>query len=285
MNLVISVFILCLLPRSEASAADAVTKYVSKDHPISGVITMLQKLIVDAKDEGEVETAMFNKYTYWCKRSTRKLERAMKRAQKRIGRLTDQSNGLQKEIDTLTYDIDGLTKQIGNQQVAQVKARQKLRNETNLYDETTKNIIDTVYAIEDAIVVMTDAEEVGWEETDVEVDYVNETGNDGVDTTLKEDKRVARPDREPRKLLSKRLFGGGDMFLGLKHDVNKQSLRGRKWLPPPAEAEIDESNALEGELEALNNVAAVRASKRSREGEIASSVTGLVMATKKLRKV
>merc|ERR1719420_902887 len=76
------------------------------------------------------------------------------------------------------------------------------------------------------------------------------------------------------------------MFLGLKHNTKKASLMGKKWSPPPAEADSDEANAVESELDALDKVSAARAAKwQNNQGKLKSSVTGLVSATKKLQKV
>jgi len=212
------------------------TEYVSKDHPIGGVISLLQKLMIEAKEEGETEAANFQKFTYWCKRSTRKLKMAMKKENKHIAQFTDQIEGLKKEIETLTFDIDTLATQISEQETAGAKAADQRQNETELYSKTYKNLDDTIVAVDDAVEVM--------EVTKNKV-----------------------------------------LFLGLKHNVRKQSLMG-KWSPPPEEAESAESDAVEGELEALNKVAASRASKwKSNDKKLTSSVTGLVTATKKLQKV
>merc|ERR1719478_1269934 len=82
------------------------------DHPIQGVITLLEKLEVETKQEGEAEAATFQKFQYWCKRSTRMLTRAMKKEKKLIGEMTDKIAGLSADIDPLTADITTLEGQL-----------------------------------------------------------------------------------------------------------------------------------------------------------------------------
>merc|ERR1719487_1931768 len=78
------------------------------EHPIAGVITLLEKLEVETKQEGEAEAASFQKFQYWCKRSTRMLTRAMKKEKKAIEELTDKIEGLDSDILTLGEDIKTL---------------------------------------------------------------------------------------------------------------------------------------------------------------------------------
>merc|ERR1719454_2631573 len=82
------------------------------DHPIAGVIALLEKLEVETKQEAAVEAESFQKFQYWCKRSTRMLTRAMKKEKKAIDELTTKINGLAADIMTLGEDIAALEKQL-----------------------------------------------------------------------------------------------------------------------------------------------------------------------------
>jgi len=229
MSYMLFIFLVC---SSLAAATDA----VSKDHPIGGVISLLQKLMIEAKEEGETESANYQKFTYWCKRSTRKLKMAIKKENKHIVQFTDQIEGLKKEIETLTFDIETLTTQIEEQETQGTVAAERRQNETDLYTKTYKNLDDTIVAVDDAIEVM----------------------------------EVAQVKSQEAK-----------MFLALKHNLKKNAL---KWSPPPAEEA--EATAVAGELDALNSMSAVRASKwQNSDQKLEKSVTGLIAATKKLKKV
>ena len=48
------------------------------------MIQLLKDLSVQAKQEGETEAATYQKFTYWCKKSDRKLHRAIKKEKKGI---------------------------------------------------------------------------------------------------------------------------------------------------------------------------------------------------------
>merc|ERR1719281_1277779 len=127
---------------------------VSADHPIGGVISLLQKLMIQAKEEGETEAANFQKFQYWCKKSTKKLKRAIKKETRNIARFEDQIDGLKTEISTLTADIETLTTQIEEQETAGSKAAELRQNETDFYTVTYKNLDDTIVAVDDAVEVM-----------------------------------------------------------------------------------------------------------------------------------
>merc|ERR1719463_815656 len=83
------------------SLALAALPGASSVHPIAGVISLLEKLEVETKEEGAAEEATYQKFTYWCKRSTRRLARGMKKEKKAIEELTDKITGLTADIETL----------------------------------------------------------------------------------------------------------------------------------------------------------------------------------------
>merc|ERR1719502_1738292 len=84
----------------------------AQDHPIAGVITLLEKLQVQAHQEAEAEAAAYQKFTYWCKRSSRQLTRAIKKEDKKIQELDDKIEGLTAQVDQLNEDISVLDKQL-----------------------------------------------------------------------------------------------------------------------------------------------------------------------------
>merc|ERR1719487_360789 len=85
---------------------------VVAEHPIEGVITLLEKLEVETKQEGEAEAASFQKFQYWCKRSTRRLTRYIAKEKKAIEEYKDKIDGLNAEVSTLGEDIKGLEAQL-----------------------------------------------------------------------------------------------------------------------------------------------------------------------------
>merc|ERR1719262_1180114 len=94
------------------------------EHPIAGVISLLDKLKVEAKEEGAAEAASFQKFTYWCKTSTKTLTKAIATEKKSIASLTDKIEGLKADIATLGEDIADLAAVIKQQTTAAEKAKQ-----------------------------------------------------------------------------------------------------------------------------------------------------------------
>jgi len=131
-----------------------ISKVTEKDHPIAGVIQLLKDLSVQAKQEGETEAATYQKYTYWCKKSDRKIRRAIKKEKKGVAGYADTIEGLKGDIETLGEDITALGKQIQEQETAGEKAKEKREGEAAFYKKEYTNLDETIVAVDDAIEVM-----------------------------------------------------------------------------------------------------------------------------------
>merc|ERR1719284_2243913 len=128
------------------------------DHPIAGVITLLEKLEVETKQEAEAEAATYQKFQYWCKRSTRMLTRAMKKEKKSIAELDDKIAGLSADIETLGEDIAALEKQLEVLDQQKQKAKQMRDEEHALYSDDIANLDGSIEATDVAIEVMEEEE-------------------------------------------------------------------------------------------------------------------------------
>jgi len=124
------------------------------DHPIEGVISLLQRLEVQAKEEGAAEAASFQKFTYWCKSSTKELSNAISKEKKTIASLSDKIDGLEADILTLGEDITKLGDEIKEMTTAAEKAKEVRDNENSLYKDEQKNFDDTIGAVDEAISAM-----------------------------------------------------------------------------------------------------------------------------------
>merc|ERR1719456_1953781 len=130
---------------------------VAAEHPIAGVISLLQKLKIQSTEEGEAEKASFQKFTYWCKTSEKTLTKAIKQEKKDIASLTDKIDGLTADIATLGEDITELGTNIKTMTTAAEKAKTVRDDEKDLYDEEQTNFEDTITAIDEAITAMKDS--------------------------------------------------------------------------------------------------------------------------------
>jgi len=130
---------------------------IAAEHPISGVISLLQKLEIQSKEEGAAEAASFQKFTYWCKTSTKTLNKAIKTEKSDISSLTDKIDGLTADIATLGEDIASLKSEIESMETAADKAKTIRDDEKSLYDEEQKNFEDTITAVDEAITTLKDS--------------------------------------------------------------------------------------------------------------------------------
>merc|ERR1719321_1644414 len=127
------------------------------EHPIGGVISLLQKLAIQSTEEGAAEAASFQKFTYWCKTSEKTLTKAIKTEKKDIAALTDKIDGLTADISSLGDDIAALEADIKKMETAADKAKSVRDDEKALYDEEQKNFEDTITAVDEAITTLKDS--------------------------------------------------------------------------------------------------------------------------------
>jgi hypothetical protein len=127
------------------------------EHPIAGVISLLQKLKIQSTEEGAAEAASFQKFTYWCKTSEKTLSKAIKEEKQTIASESDKIDGLTADISSLTEDIATLKEDIEKMETAADKAKSVRDDEKSLYDEEQKNFEDTVTAVDEAITAMKDS--------------------------------------------------------------------------------------------------------------------------------
>jgi len=144
-------FVLLTLVLGQVSHAEA-------SHPIAGVISLLQDLAVQAKEEGAAEAALFQKFTYWCKTSSKSLSKDIKKEKYNIAELTDKIEGLKTGIETLDVSIAKLTQEISNMNSAAAKAKKVRDDEIELYKQEQDNFGDTIGAVDTAIDTMEDSE-------------------------------------------------------------------------------------------------------------------------------
>merc|ERR1719482_1336478 len=128
------------------------------EHPITGVITLLEKLEVETKQEGEAEAASFQKFQYWCKRSTRRLTRYIKKEKKQVEELTDKIGGLDSDISTLGEDIKKLEAQLEMLDQQKQRAKNIRQNEHGVYVGDVDNLDATITATDDTIHTMEEEE-------------------------------------------------------------------------------------------------------------------------------
>lgn len=138
---------------SSACASSAVlqdSRALNKEHPIAGVLSLLDDLQVKAKEEGKAEEENYSKYVAWCTESKGTLNTAIANEKAEISSLTSKIASLKDGIDTLTADISYLGTQIEEQNSAAAKAKGIREEENDLYKEEQTNIDSTIDAVKQA---------------------------------------------------------------------------------------------------------------------------------------
>jgi len=130
----------------------------SATHPIAGVVSLLQDLQIQAKEEGAAEASLFQKFTYWCKTTTKDLDKNIRKEKKAISELTDKIDGLTTDIGVLAEEISKLGTEIAAMESAAAKAKKMRDDEVDLYKSEQDNFGGTIDAVDIAIDTMEDSE-------------------------------------------------------------------------------------------------------------------------------
>jgi len=126
-------------------------------HPIGDVISLLQGLEVQSKEEGANEAALFQKFSYWCKTSQKELNGAIGKEKENIEELTSEIEGLKADIESLGTEISKLDTELTNMNNAAAKAKKVRDDENTLYKDEQTNFDGTIDAVDEATTLMKDS--------------------------------------------------------------------------------------------------------------------------------
>merc|ERR1719271_2026922 len=95
---------------------------VEGEHPMAKIISMLKELQVKAREEGEQEAVLYQKFQYWCKNSIKELKGAIKEEKAKIEVLEDEIESKTKLKEQLEKEIAEITKELEESEAAGAKA-------------------------------------------------------------------------------------------------------------------------------------------------------------------
>merc|ERR1719456_1689723 len=147
-----AVLIAVLFALNAVSAAGS----AESEHPMAKIISMLKELQVKAREEGEAEAVLFQKFTYWCKNSKKELSGAIKAEKAKIEILEDELESKTKLKETLEKEIAQLEKELEESEAAGAKADKIREDEKGAYEEAESDFKDTISAIEECITALED---------------------------------------------------------------------------------------------------------------------------------
>merc|ERR1719456_668818 len=147
-----AVLIAVLFALNAVSAAGS----AESEHPMAKIISMLKELQVKAREEGEAEAVLYQKFQYWCKNTKKELSGAIKAEKAKIEILEDEIESKTKLKETLEKEIAQLEKELEESEAAGAKA-DKIRDDMKAaYDEAESDFTDTISAIEECITALED---------------------------------------------------------------------------------------------------------------------------------
>merc|ERR1719281_788682 len=148
------VFSLALL--ALAAARLSVNTNSLGEHPAVKIISLVQKLQEQVKEEGETDTHLYGKFTYWCDKTTKIKSKAIKEYQDTIDVSKTTITALEADIEGLKMDIAALDAEIKEMEAAKANATAIREAELKVYEKSKKEFEDTIQSIRDCIKAMED---------------------------------------------------------------------------------------------------------------------------------
>jgi len=145
-SVVLALFSLCALGQAAT--------FHSKEHPIEGVIHLLEDLQVQAKEEGEKDASTYQKFTYWCSNAQKDITASMDAHKETLATTNDNIKADKSDIMALEFAIRKLTKEISRREASNARALEKRQEDEEEYNEDQTDYDDTIKAFKTAIKAM-----------------------------------------------------------------------------------------------------------------------------------
>jgi len=124
------------------------------EHPATKVITMLQGLQEQIKEEGQEETHLYGKFTYWCSETIKDKEKSIKEYEETISVATSTIQALTEDIAALESELTALEGEL-EKDSASKETMQKERDDANvLYMDNKGDLEMTIDAVGQAITAL-----------------------------------------------------------------------------------------------------------------------------------
>jgi len=124
---------------------------VAAQHPIANVIQQLVDLRVKAKEEGQNEALVFQKYSHWSTKEQESYSNKISKNKGTIEQLTEKIAGLEASNASLSEQIDTLGVELSKRKADQKKADDLRADELGVFTQTETDFKDTIKAISDAV--------------------------------------------------------------------------------------------------------------------------------------
>jgi hypothetical protein len=137
-----------------ASALTEAVTFKSKEHPIVGVISLLEDLQVQAKEEGEKDASTYQKFTYWCSNAQKDITASMDNHKETLETTNDNIKSDKSSIMAIEFALRKLSKEITRREASNSRALEKRQEDEADYEEDQTDYEDTIKAFGTAIKAM-----------------------------------------------------------------------------------------------------------------------------------
>merc|ERR1719327_782732 len=125
-----------------------------KEHPATKVITLLQGLQVQIKEEGQEETHLYGKFTYWCSETIKDKEKSIKEYEETISVATSTIQALTEDIAALESELKALEEELEKDTASQATMQEERDSANGLYMDNKGDLEATIDAVGQAITAL-----------------------------------------------------------------------------------------------------------------------------------
>merc|ERR1719160_2297042 len=125
-----------------------------KEHPATKIITLLQGLQEQIKEEGQEETHLYGKFTYWCSETIKDKEKSVKEYEETISVATSTIKALTEDIAALETEITALGEELEKDSASKAKMQTERDDANKLYIDNKADLEMTIDAVKSAITAL-----------------------------------------------------------------------------------------------------------------------------------
>jgi hypothetical protein len=145
--------------------ASLLTQQAKGDHPAVKIIALLQKLQAQVKSEGEEETHLYGKFTYWCGETIKEKTDSVKDYEETMSVASSTIEALTEDIAALDSEMTALSTEIQADGRSKTKMQTERDDENSLYITNKGDLESTITAVDEALTALKDSMPSGFLQT------------------------------------------------------------------------------------------------------------------------
>merc|ERR1719356_233763 len=127
---------------------------VSKNRPVTKVITILKDMLKQLEKEAEEDEEVYEKMACWCETNDKEKTKAIADAEARISALTTKIEELTASSARLNTEIKNTEQEVAKNQAALDKATAIRQKELAEFNEEEKDVLQSISALKSAVTVL-----------------------------------------------------------------------------------------------------------------------------------